>query len=116
MLTITDRGRQLPLRQGLSQGSVLSPLLFLLYILPVDLRRVELKNVKVAMFADDISLLSSHPNKEVAEAAIQEAITNVAERSRCHKLTVNASKCGVTSKELERGLLAVLVTARWVPS
>ncbi len=27
-----DRGRQLPLRQGLDQGSALSPLLFLLYI------------------------------------------------------------------------------------
>ncbi len=47
------------------------------------------------MFADDVSLFSSYPNKEVA--AIQEAITNVAEWSRCRKLTLNASKCEVAS-------------------
>ncbi len=47
------------------------------------------------MFADDASLFSSHINKEIGEAAIQEAITNVAEWSRCHKLTLNASKCEV---------------------
>ncbi len=103
-----DRGRQLPLRQGLHQGSVLSPLLFLLY--NDDLRRVIPENVDVAMFADDVSLFSSHPNKEVPEAAIQEAITIMAEWSRCHKLTLNTSKCDVAffinnSKE-----------ARWQPS
>ncbi len=62
------------------------------------------------MFADDVSLFSSHPNKEVAEAAIQEAIANVAEWSRCRKLTLNTSKCKVAfftnnSKEV-----------RWQPS
>ncbi len=45
-----DRGRQLPLRQLLSQGSVLSPLLSLLYI--GGLRRFMPKHVEVAMFAD----------------------------------------------------------------
>ncbi len=61
------------------------------------------------MFADDVSLLSSHPNKEVAEATIQGAITNVVEWIRSHKLTLNASKCEVAfftnSKE-----------TRWQPS
>ncbi len=62
------------------------------------------------MFADDVSLFSSHPNKDVAEAAIQEAITIVAEWSRCRKLTLNTSKYEVAfftinSKE-----------ARWQPS
>ncbi len=47
------------------------------------------ENVEVVMFADDVSLYSSHHNKEVAEAAIQEAITNVAERSGRCKLTLN---------------------------
>ncbi len=62
------------------------------------------------MFADDVSLFSTHQNKEVAEAAIQEGITEVAEWSRCHEFTLNASKCEVAfftnnSKE-----------ARWHPS
>ncbi len=57
-----------------------------------------------------MSLFSSHPNKEVAEAAIQEAITNVAEWTRCRKLTLNTSKCEValfTNNSEE---------ARWQPS
>ncbi len=83
----SDRGRQL--HQGLPQGS---------------------EKVEVAMFADDVSLFSSHPNKEVAEASIQEAIMNVAEWSRDRKLTLNTIKCEVAfytnnSKE-----------ARWQPS
>ncbi len=92
-MQVNGQGRQLPQRQGLPQGSALSPILFLFYI--DDLRRVIPENVEVAMFAVDVSLFSSHPNKEVAEAAIQEAITNVAERSRLRKLTLKTSKCEV---------------------
>ncbi len=44
-----------------------------------NLLRVIPENVEVAVFADDVSLFSSYPNKEVAEAAIQEAKLNVAE-------------------------------------
>ncbi len=62
------------------------------------------------MFADDVSLFSSYPNKEVAEAAIHEAITNVAEWSRCRKLTLNASKCEVAF------FTNNLKEARWQPS
>ncbi len=53
-----DRGRQLPLRQGLPQGVVLSPLHFLLYI--KDFRWVKLGNVDMAMFSDKVTLFSSH--------------------------------------------------------
>ncbi len=72
---------------------MLSPLLFLLYI--DDHRRVLPENVEVALFADDVSLFSSHINEEIAEASMQEAITNVAEWSRCHKHTLNTRKCEV---------------------
>ncbi len=46
------------------------------------------ENVEGAMFADDVSLLSSHFNKEVAEVAIQEGIKKVAEWSQRHKITL----------------------------
>ncbi len=49
-----ERRDSAPLRQGLPQGAVLSPLLFLLYI--DDLRSVVLETVKVALFADDVSI------------------------------------------------------------
>ncbi len=53
------------------------------------------KNVEVAMFTDDVSLFSSHPNKEVAEAAILKAIIKVAEWNRRRTFALNASKCEV---------------------
>ncbi len=56
-----ERAELAPLREGLCQGVVLSPLLFLLYI--DYLRSVEQKTVKVALFADDVSLINSHHNK-----------------------------------------------------
>ncbi len=56
-----ERAELAPLREGFCQGAVLSPLLFLLYI--DYLRSVEQKTVKVALFADDFSLINSHHNK-----------------------------------------------------
>ncbi len=73
-ITCAQKGQSAEQRQGLPQGSVLSPLLSLLYI--DDLRRVIPENMEVAVFAEDVSLIT-------AEAAAQEAITNVAEWRRC---------------------------------
>ncbi len=74
-----ERGDSAPLRQGLPQGVVLSPLLSLLYI--DDLRSVVPETVKVPLFADDASPISSHYNKLVAEKELQRAVTAVAEWS-----------------------------------
>ncbi len=54
-----EQGRPVPLRQGLSQGSVLSPLLFILY--KNDLKTAVPNGVEVAMFAGDVSLFCGHP-------------------------------------------------------
>ncbi len=77
----------------LPQGSVLSPLLFLLYI--NDLKTVVPNGVEVAMFADNVSLFCSHPCKLTAQTAMQEAVTRVADWSRQHKMTLNTEKCEV---------------------
>ncbi len=84
-----EQGRPVPLKQGLPQGSVLSPLLFLLYI--NDLKTVVPNGVEVAMFADDVSLFCSHPCKLTAQTAMQEAVTRVAEWSRQHKMTLKTT-------------------------
>ncbi len=62
---LSERGDSAPLRQGLPLGVVLSLLLFLLYI--DDLRSVVPETVKVALLANDVSLISSHHNKLVTE-------------------------------------------------
>ncbi len=61
------QGQSVPLKQGLPQGSALSPLLFLLYI--NDLKAVVPNGVEVSMFADDVSLFSSHPCKLTTQTA-----------------------------------------------
>ncbi len=88
-----ERGDSAPLRQGLPQGAVLSPL-FLQYI--NDLRSVVPETAKVALFAYDVSLISSHHNKLVAEKELQRAVTAVADWSASKKIVHNADKCEVT--------------------
>ncbi len=72
----------------------MSPLLFLLYI--DDLRSVVRETVKVALFADDVSLISIHHNKLVAEKELECGVTAVAEWSTSKKMVLNADKCEVT--------------------
>ncbi len=78
-LSLTFAKWLLSLRQGLPQGSVLPPLVFLLYI--NNLKAVVPNGVEVAVFADDISLFCSHPCNLTAQAAMLVAATRVAERA-----------------------------------
>ncbi len=82
-----EQGQPVPPEQG-------QPLLLsILYI--NDLKTVVPNGVKVAMFADDVSLLCSHPCKFTAQTAMQGAVTRVAEWSRHHKMTLTPEKCEV---------------------
>ncbi len=84
-----EHGRPVPLGQGLPQGSVLLPLLFLLY--SNDLKTVAPNGVEAAMSAVSVTLFC-HPCKLPAQAVIQEAVTRTAEWSRHHNMTLNAEK------------------------
>ncbi len=68
-------------------------MLFLLYI--DDLRSVVPETVKVALFANDVSFISNHHNKLVAEKELQRAVTTVAEWSAFKKIILNADNCEV---------------------
>lgn len=86
-------GATMKMHQGVPQGAVLSPILFLFYI--NGARDVIPENVSVSMYADDIALWYQHPDKVVAECKVQEAIEQVAEWSKEHKLKLNAAKCEI---------------------
>ena len=76
--------------QGLPQGSVLSPLLFLFYI--NSLAEILPKDTINALFADDVGILATGPTIKAAEEKAQEAVNIVVEWSREWRLTLNSSK------------------------
>ena len=78
------------LKSKLTQGSVLGPFLFLIYI--NDLPEYPKNNNQIAKFADDTSLVKAGKRKE---CQIQEDIDKMAVWFTSNRLTVNASKCEV---------------------
>ncbi len=54
------------------------------------------ETVKVGLFADDVSLISSHHNKLVAGKELQRAVTAVAEWRTSKKMVSTADECEVT--------------------
>ena len=83
--------RTFKLHQGVPQGAVLSPLLFLFYI--DGIRDVASEGIKVSLYADDIAVWAQRRDKNAALSKVQEAITNFGIWSEEHKLTLNPSKC-----------------------
>ena len=88
----TSTSRQL--HQGLPQGSVLSPLLFILYI--NNLAKILPANTINCLFADDVSILASHTDKNKALAEVQSAVDIVVDWCAKWKLRLNASKSEVS--------------------
>ena len=86
--------RSVPMHQGVPQGSVLSPLLFILYINDLASKLPE-GNI-YTMFADDVAILARHRSIQKAAAAAQKAVDVVVEWSKEWRLTLNATKCEVS--------------------
>ena len=81
------------MHQGLPQGSVLSPLLFLFYI--NSLAEILPKNVLICMFADDVAIVSTAQNRNEAAANAQAAVDIVSKWSKRWKLNLNGTKSEV---------------------
>ena len=79
--------------QGLPQGSVLAPLLFLFYI--KDLATTLNNNAVIALFADDVSILTTAHKREDAEATAQSVVSSVVTWSQEWKLNLNVEKSEV---------------------
>ena len=78
--------------QGLPQGSVLEPILFLFYM--NNLAENLSNDAVIALFADDVSILTTACNKENAIAAALSEVTkeSLYEWSRTWKLNLNLDK------------------------
>ena len=80
-------------RQGLPQGSVLAPLLFLFYI--NDLVNKLSEEAVIAMFADDVSVLTTARNKVVAENLAQAEADMAFQWGQQWKIELNIEKSEV---------------------
>ena len=74
---------------GVPQGSILGPLLFLLYINDIVLS----SNIfKFTLFADDTSFFYSHNNVNEATVIMTQELTNISEWLAANKLSLNVGK------------------------
>ena len=83
-----------PMRQGLPQGSVLAPLLFLFYI--NTLAEILPPQNLNSMFADDLGIIATSRSREEAQANAQVTVNLVSEWSKEWKLNLNGSKSEVS--------------------
>lgn len=78
----------LPIKSGVPQGSVLGPLLYLLYT--HDLPRS--RNIELATFADDIAIISTHENPRIASLNLQVQLNTLQHWLNRWKIKVNETK------------------------
>ena len=95
--TNEDEGSR-DMRQGLLQGSVLSPVFFLFYI--NELASKLLNYNLNALFADDVSVLATRPSLEEAEAATQQSVDMVVRWAKEAKLRLNVGKSEAEGKAI----------------
>ena len=95
-------------KQGLPQGSVLSPLLFLFYI--NDLADELSDEDVIALFAGDVSILSTARNKADAERSVQAKVDIVSIWSQQWKLQLNVGKSEVSA------FSTLLNDSKWEPT
>jgi len=82
-------------KQGVPQGSVISPLLFLIYMNDIT-SCIREDQANISLFADDIAVYASGRNKDTLQNQIQNTISNISEWADKWKLKINADKCSTT--------------------
>ena len=100
-------GRCRTFKVGLPQGSVLSPLFFVLYI--NDLLGNFSESTMVSAYADDLALACRGRKKEDVALRMQAEVDKVVSWSQQARLTLNAAKCEVAFFSLDNA------EAQWRP-
>ena len=80
---------QLTIKCGVPQGSVLGPLLFLIYINDI-FKSSDI--LQFHLFADDTSIFYSHKNLKNVEITLNNELTKISEWLIANKLTLNVSE------------------------
>ena len=75
------------IKQGLPQGSVMAPILFLLYINTLAVRLPD--NTTNSIFADDVSIIASSPSLQESEKILQAAVDIVHEWAIEYKMELS---------------------------
>ena len=78
------------IKNGIPQGSILSPLFFLLYI--NDLPKISTKNISMVFFVDDTSLLITVLNKLDFNTNINQSLCSIISWFNTNLLTLNFDK------------------------
>ena len=88
-----QKGKTLKISCGVPQGSILGPLLFLLYV--NDLAQLS-NMIRPIMFADDTNLFYSHKDINLLFRIINEELVKTSNWFKANKLSVNADKTKYT--------------------
>ena len=91
---------ELDVQCGVPQGSVLGPILFLLYV--NDIVRVQISG-EITLFADDTSVLWHSDNKALLRDVISSDLIRIKEWCNSNRLSLNVSKTGILGLRCEIG-------------
>ena len=82
--------RQADFKDGVPQGGVLSPTLFLVFM--NSIQNIIKPHVKAALYADDLALICSEDSCGTAQVRLQECLTLLEQWTEDWAMTVNAAK------------------------